>query len=131
MPYFMEAAMIIDDVVKRDPLPAAHGSGEVVKSADGQAAPRPAGGATQAESPPESSRLDRKAIEQAVAKVQETLGQLNTSLKIQIEPDTDRVVVKILNDQSGEIIRQIPSQEMVELAKRLDAMQGILLTKRT
>jgi flagellar protein FlaG len=59
------------------------------------------------------------------------LGHVDSSLKIEIDPDTDRVVVKVLNDQNGEIIRQIPSQEMVELAKRLDAMQGIFLTKRT
>jgi flagellar protein FlaG len=52
-------------------------------------------------------------------------------LKIEIDGDTDRIVVKVLDDKSGEVIRQIPSQEMIEIAKRLDAMQGIFVTKRT
>jgi flagellar protein FlaG len=127
----MEAAMIIDDSPKLDTLSAAHVRAETAKHAEAPAPPPSAAGAAPAQTPTESSPVDRKAIEQAIKKVQESLGHVDSSLKIEIDPDTDRVVVKVLNDQNGEIIRQIPSQEMVELAKRLDAMQGIFLTKRT
>jgi flagellar protein FlaG len=123
----MEAAMI-DEVAGRDALPAALAKGEAVKNIETQAPPLPA---QHAESDQNKSAVDRKAVEQTVAKIQEAIGSANASLKIEIDPDTDRIIVKVLDDQSGEIIRQIPSQEMVEIAKRLDTMQGIFITKRT
>jgi flagellar protein FlaG len=125
----MEAAMI-EEVAGRDAIPAGLAKGEVVKSAETQASQRPSP-ATQAHATSESSPVDRKAIEDTIAKIRESIGPAHSSLKIEIDPDTDGIVVKILDDQSGELIRQIPSQEMVEIAKRLDAMQGIFVTKRT
>jgi flagellar protein FlaG len=125
----VEAAMI-DDVVGREGLQAVLAKVETVKSTEVQPSQRPAQ-AQEHEAPSGSSAVDRKAIEDTVAKIRESIGPANSSLKIEIDPDTDRVVVKVLDDQSGEVIRQIPSQEMVEIAKRLDAMQGIFVTKRT
>jgi flagellar protein FlaG len=122
----MEAAMI-DEVAGRDALPAALAKGDAVKSAETQAPPLP----TQHTESADKKSVDRKAIEQTIAKIREAIGPANASLKIEIDPDSDRIIVKVLDDQSGELIRQIPSQEMVEIAKRLDMMQGIFITKRT
>jgi flagellar protein FlaG len=122
----MEAAMI-DEVAGRDALPAALAKGDAVKSVETQTPPLPA----QHTEPADKKSVDRKAIEQTIAKIREAIGPANASLKIEIDPDSDQVIVKVLDDQSGELIRQIPSQEMVEIAKRLDTMQGIFITKRT
>ena len=121
---------MIDEVAGRDAIPAALARGEAVKSAEAQVSQRPAQ-ATHIDATPETSPADRKTIEDAITKIRESIGPAHSSLKIEIDPDTDGIVVKILDDQSGELIRQIPSQEMVEIAKRLDAMQGIFITKRT
>jgi flagellar protein FlaG len=125
----MEAAMI-DEIAGRDAIPAALVRGEAVKSAEAQVSQRPVHG-TPSDATPESSPADRKAVEDSIAKIRESIGPANSSLKIEIDGDTDRIVVKVLDDKSGEVIRQIPSQEMIEIAKRLDAMQGIFVTKRT
>lgn len=121
---------MIDEVTRRDAIPAALAKGEAVKSAETHVLPIPAA-PQHTESAQHKSTVDRKAIEQTIAKIREAIGPANSSLKIEIDPDTDGIIVKILDDQSGELIRQIPSQEMVEIAKRLDAMQGIFITKRT
>ena len=119
---------MIDEVAGRDALPAALVKGDTVKNVEKQAPSLPA----QHRDPADKTfAVDRKAIEQTIAKVREAIGPANASLKIEIDPDSDRVIVKVLDDQSGELIRQIPSQEMVEIAKRLDTMQGIFITKRT
>jgi flagellar protein FlaG len=125
----MEAAMI-DEVAGRDAIPASPTRGEAAKSAEAQVSHRPVHD-THTDATLEASSADRQAIEETIAKIREFIGPANSSLKIEIDPDTDRIVVKVLDDQSGELIRQIPSQEMVEIAKRLDAMQGIFITKRT
>jgi len=125
----MEAAMI-DDVVGREALPVVLANGDAAKSVGAESLGHPAQGKAS-ESSPESLAVDRTTIEQAAAKIQESIGQMNTSLKIEVDSDIHRIVVKVINDKSGEVIRQIPSQEMVEIARRLDTMQGLLLTKRT
>lgn len=121
---------MIDEVAGRDAVPAALARGEAVKNVEAQVSQR-SPQATRTDPTTEPSAADRKAIEDTITKIRESIGPANSSLKIQIDPDIDRIVVKIVDDQSGEVIRQIPSQEMVEIAKRLDAMQGIFITKRT
>lgn len=121
---------MIDEVAGRDAIPAALARGEAVKGAEAQVPQRPVQ-VTHTDTAPEPSPADRKAIEDSITKIRESIGPANSSLKIEIDADTDRIVVKILDDKSGEVIRQIPSQEMIEIAKRLDAMQGIFVTKRT
>jgi len=36
-------------------------------------------------------------------------------------------VVRVLDDATKEVIRQIPSEEALEIAKALDKLQGVLL----
>lgn len=112
---------MIEDVVTREAHP-------VLPSGGQQTTPH-APQTNHVDSEPQP--VDRKTLESTVARVQESIGQFNSSLKIEIDPDVNRVVVKVLNNQSGEVIRQIPAEEMLEIAKRLDASQALLFTKRT
>ncbi len=40
-----------------------------------------------------------------------------TQLRFRVETDVDRVVVQVLDSQSGEVIRQIPPEQAVQLAR--------------
>jgi flagellar protein FlaG len=77
-----------------------------------------------------ASTPTREQVEQAAARVKEVLRGTTSRLEIEIDPDLHRVVVKILNGESGEIIRQIPAQELLDLAKHLDGPKGILVRER-
>ena len=57
-------------------------------------------------------------------------GGIQFDLEIEVDPDLHKVVIKILNGESGEIIRQIPAQELLNLAKHLDEPKGLLLRER-
>jgi flagellar protein FlaG len=72
----------------------------------------------------------REQVEQVVTRVKESLSGTNSRLKIEIDSDVNRVVIKILDGESGEIIRQIPSQELLDLAKHLDGSKGFLVRER-
>lgn len=72
----------------------------------------------------------REQVEQAAARVKELLRGTTSRLEIEIDPDLHKVVIKILNGESGEIIRQIPSQELLDLAKHLDEPKGLLVRER-
>ncbi|MCP5274207.1 MAG: flagellar protein FlaG [Burkholderiales bacterium] len=66
-------------------------------------------------------------IEQAVEKIQETVNNKVQNLQFSIDEDTGKTVVKVMDAQTQEIIRQIPSQEAISIARTLDKLQGLLL----
>ena len=73
-----------------------------------------------------ASPTDRVALEQAVSKVKEALQQSGSQLQIEVDPDLQRVIVKILKEGSEEVIRQIPPKEVIDLAKNLAGAKGVL-----
>jgi flagellar protein FlaG len=77
-----------------------------------------------------TSSTQRASVEQAVGKVREFLQQSDSHLQIEVDPDLQRVIVKILNGDSGEVIRQIPPKEVIELAKNLSNPKGLLFEER-
>lgn len=72
----------------------------------------------------------KEQVEQAAARVKDVLRGTTSRLEIEIDSDLHKVVIKILNGESGEIIRQIPAQELLDLAKHLDEPKGLLVRER-
>jgi flagellar protein FlaG len=72
----------------------------------------------------------KEQLEQAATRIKDLLRGTTSHLEIEIDPDLHKVVIKILNGESGEIIRQIPSQELLDLAKHLDEPKGLLVQER-
>jgi flagellar protein FlaG len=72
----------------------------------------------------------KEQVEQAAARVKEVLRGTTSRLEIDIDPDLHKAVIKILNGESGETIRQIPAQELLDLAKYLDEPKGLLVRER-
>lgn len=79
---------------------------------------------------PVSDAGDAQAVEQAVRKVREVFQSAVPRVQFEIDADLHRVVVKIVNAESGEVIRQIPQEEVLRLAKTLEGAQGVLLKER-
>jgi len=77
-----------------------------------------------------ASTPTKEKVEQAAARVKEVLRGTTSRLEIEVDSDSHKVVIKILNGESGEIIRQIPAQELLDLAKHLDDPKGLLIQER-
>jgi flagellar protein FlaG len=72
-------------------------------------------------------RVKGKDLEQALSRVREVFQKADSRLEFSVDPDLDRVVVKVMDGDSGTVIRQIPQQEVIDLAKRLETPTGLLL----
>lgn len=118
-------------------------------SSSGSAAPpvAPQGGAPQAAAPPQPSAVqiqslpgqssqaravpERAQVEEAVAKVKAQIQTIsNNSLDFSIDDSSGKTIVRVTDKESGELIRQIPSQEMLDIARSLDRLQGILVKQK-
>jgi len=54
---------------------------------------------------------------------------MNRAVRLEVEKDLHRVIIKLIDKKSGEVIRQIPPEELVELAKKMKEREGIFLRK--
>ena len=62
-------------------------------------------------------------LDEAVAKVESFLKVQNRDLAFTIDEETNRSVVTVKDSQSGDVIRQIPSEEVLKLADRIQELQ--------
>ncbi|WP_198245383.1 flagellar protein FlaG [methane-oxidizing endosymbiont of Gigantopelta aegis] len=63
-------------------------------------------------------------LKQAVKDVNAVFQETQRNLQFQIDEDTQEMVVKIVDKESGEVIRQIPSEEMLALTKRMQELDA-------
>lgn len=72
-----------------------------------------------------------EALRDLVAKANETSQARSSDLKFSVAEGGDTSVVRIEDSETGELIRQIPSEAMVELARALDEQrQGMMLEEK-
>ena len=62
-------------------------------------------------------------LDEAVKKVSDFLSAQNRDLLFNIDEQTQRTVVTVRESSSGEVIRQIPSEEVLKLADRIQELQ--------
>ena len=63
------------------------------------------------------------AVRQAISDVESFLKVQNRDLAFSIDEDPARSVVTVIDGQSGDVIRQIPSEEVLALAERIQELQ--------
>ena len=73
---------------------------------------------------------EEKKLKDAADKANEFVKSINQELQFSVDKDTGQTVVKVMDKQSGDVIRQIPSEEMLELAKAMDTIQGLIIRKQ-
>jgi len=67
-------------------------------------------------------------LQQVVKEMKQLVdSKMPNSLSFSLDDSTGKTIVRITDTKTGEMIRQIPSEEMMELARSLDKMQGMLL----
>jgi len=89
----------------------------------------PAGQASQTGPNPAARQPTQKELQQAVDQLQRKAQSFSPNLRFSVDRDTGRTVVKVTDANTQEVIRQIPAEEVLQLAKELDRMQGLLFNK--
>lgn len=69
----------------------------------------------------------REQVGNAVSKINKVIQVVDRNLEFTVDKDTDMTVVKVIDSESKEVIRQIPSEEVIQIAKALDKLQGLLV----
>ena len=78
------------------------------------------------ETPVIGKQPERADLEKAVTDMREFVQATQRSLDFSIDDSTHRVVVKVINTDNGEVIRQIPSETALKLAQNLSSASNLL-----
>jgi flagellar protein FlaG len=82
------------------------------------------------QSPQTKPVLTDTELQKAVASLWQKAQTAAPKLQFSIDQDTGRSVIKVTDAATGEVIRQIPSEEVLSLDQALDRMQGVLFNKQ-
>lgn len=74
--------------------------------------------------------VDINQVKHAVDKVNKVVQAMGTDLRFTVDEDTGIHVVKVIDLADKSVIRQIPSEEMLAIAKGLDQLQGLLVKQK-
>lgn len=69
-------------------------------------------------------------VEAAVSQISDFVQNFQRDLVFTIDKDSERLVVKVVDSETQEVIRQIPSEEMLRIAKNLDAPDSLILREQ-
>ena len=66
-------------------------------------------------------------IQEAMQVLNERLATKDNSIRFRVDETLDRAIVTVVNEQTGEIVRQLPTDEMLQAARNIESLKGILV----
>ena len=76
---------------------------------------------------PAKAVTEEQHITQALHSINEVLKARSPDLEFSVDSDSHRSVVKVVDKNTQEVIRQMPTKEALEIAKALDRLQSMLI----
>lgn len=96
--------------------PDASGTGNVAKAAETNAA--------------DKRGVNSNELKKATENLNKVVNLYASELKFTIDDSTGIDVVKVINTDTKEVIRQIPSEEMIKIAESIDRLKGLLVRQQ-
>ena len=69
--------------------------------------------------------LSRTALAESVADLNEYVRPFNTRLSFSVDEGSGQTIIRISDRETGEVIREVPPSELLQLAARLAELVGL------
>ena len=73
---------------------------------------------------------NREAVEAAVEEANQALANTSLSVRFSVEGDTNRIVVRLTDQGTGKVVRQIPSEDQLAIEARLRELVGVFFSSQ-
>lgn len=101
-------------------------AGSSASRSESMPATEPSTRATATQQPEQSLASTREPVEKAMSSIQGFVQSIRRDLNFDLDDSTGRVVVKVTDSVSGDVIRQIPSEDALRLAENLEEIRSLL-----
>ena len=79
----------------------------------------------------EEKRPDSSRLMELLDDVEKDLNKIpNVDLRFSVHEASGRIMVTVIDESTGEVIREIPPSEVLNLAAKLDAMVGLIFDQK-
>jgi len=68
--------------------------------------------------------LRPEQLEKVAQELQDFVGEMNRGLEFLVDKDSGRDVIKVIDKNSGDLVKQFPSEEVLTLVAKLSEMVG-------
>ncbi|MEZ8185134.1 flagellar protein FlaG [Shewanella sp. 5S214] len=75
----------------------------------------------------QASKVDAEELNQAVNDIAASMNVMQKGLAFNIDEESGIQVVKVIDVKTGDLIRQIPNEEALDIAKKLNEVTGLLM----
>lgn len=69
-------------------------------------------------------------IQESLASVNKALDAFNIEARFSVHKETGQVIVRLLNTKTGDIIREIPPERLLDLVTKMRELVGMLIDER-
>lgn len=76
------------------------------------------------------SEKDLEKVDAAIEYLNKTMRIFDRSLEFSIHEDTNRIIVRVIDRSSEEVIREIPPERILDLVAALMSIVGLLVDQR-
>ena len=79
---------------------------------------------------PDNTAIDPQSLQQLADKLAEAVGMSGQQVQFSVDHDTGKTVLRVTDAESGALLRQIPGDEALAMARILDQMKGVLIRQK-
>lgn len=74
-----------------------------------------------------TAQSDFKTVQQLAAELGTALNRLEGDFSVSVDQDSGTMVVRITDQETGEVVRQIPSKELLEADRSMERIVGLIV----
>jgi len=78
----------------------------------------------------QAAQEEFEAVQQSAQKLNDFVLPYNNSLNFSVDRDSGRLIVKVIDNETQEVIKQIPGEDAIKLARSLEQLQGLLVRQK-
>ncbi|NDP63948.1 MAG: flagellar protein FlaG [Polaromonas sp.] len=68
-------------------------------------------------------------VQQSLDDINKVLAGFSISVQFKVDPDYKEFIVKVVDQDTGKLIRQIPTEDVVKMSKAMDNLKGLLFAQ--
>jgi len=73
-----------------------------------------------------SDRPSAAEVESTVAAVNDVLEHTNVGLRYRVDDETEDLIVSVVDRNTGEVLRQVPPDQILRMRQRMQELVGVL-----
>lgn len=78
----------------------------------------------------EKAEVSPEKLQAAVEKMNELMQSGNRSLRFSVDDTAEKVVIKVMDLETEEVVRQIPTEETLKFSEFLEGMVGLIFDEK-